>query len=134
MKVGRTSDESWTDVGRKTDESWTNIGRTSDVERVKLSRRCGDGGRQHYTAAPRNATTMAGSVAAHSVVAALADNALQLATFFRHCCSNALDFTACYYDTTKKWCIIEFSSLLGFSPCGHLCFCFGTQIANSHQL
>jgi hypothetical protein len=34
---------------------------------------------------------MAGSVAARSVVAALAVNALQLAAFFRRCCSNALD-------------------------------------------
>jgi hypothetical protein len=51
------------------------VGWTSDG-RVELSRRCGDGGRQRYIAAPRNAAAMAGSVTARSVVAALAINAL----------------------------------------------------------
>jgi hypothetical protein len=66
-------DESWTDVQRKSDEK--SNGRLTKVGRVELSRRCGDGRRRRYTTAPRNATTMAESVAARSVVAAL----LQLA-------------------------------------------------------
>jgi len=41
---------------------------------------------------------MAGSVAARSIVAALAGNALQLAAFFRCCCSNTLDVT-----TLLRW-------------------------------
>ncbi len=81
--------------GRKSDESWAEVRRTSDesptyVERVELSRRCGDGGRQCYTAAPRNTATMAGNAVARNVVAALAGNALQLAAFLRHYCSNAV--------------------------------------------
>jgi hypothetical protein len=78
--------------GRKSNESWTEVRRTSDessiyVERVELNRRCGDGGRWRYIAAPRNAATMVGNVVAHNIVAALAGNALQLATFLRHYCS-----------------------------------------------
>ncbi len=83
---GQKSDESWTEVRRTFDESWTEVRRTSDesliyVERVELSRRCGDGGRRRYTAAPRNAATMAGNAVARNVVAALACNALQLVAF-----------------------------------------------------
>jgi len=85
MKVGRELD------GRKLDGRPMKVGRKSDVGRVELSRRCGDGGRRCYTAAPHNAVAMAGSVAARSIVAALAVNALQLAAFFRRCCSKALD-------------------------------------------
>jgi len=112
MTQGRTSDgsstdESWTGVGR-TKVGWTSdgrpkkVGRKSDVGRVELNRRCGNGERRHYTAAPRNAAAMAGSVGARSVVAALADNALQLAAFFRRCCSNALDVaTLLRWPTTR---------------------------------
>jgi hypothetical protein len=51
------------------------------VERVELSRRCGNGGRLRYTVALRNAATMAENAVARNVVAALAGNALQFATF-----------------------------------------------------
>jgi len=89
--AGTQDDGVSNDAGRTSDESQTDVRWTSDVRRVELSRRCGDGGRRRYIAAPRNATTMAENVAARSVVAALAGNALQLAAFFRRCCSNALD-------------------------------------------
>ncbi len=98
---GRKSDESWTEVcGRKfVDIRPTKVGRKSDessiyVERVKFNRRCGDGGRQCYTAALRNVATMAGNAVARNVVTALAGNALQLAVFLRRYCSNALDLAA----------------------------------------
>jgi hypothetical protein len=81
-------DERPTKVGRKFDESPTY------VERVKLSRHCGDGGQRRYTAALRNAATMAGNTVARNIVAALASNALQLATFLRRYCSNTLDLVA----------------------------------------
>jgi hypothetical protein len=80
----RTFDESWAEVWRTSDESPTY------VERVKLSCRCGDGGRRCYNAALRNTTTMAGNAVARNVVAALANNALQLAAFLRCYCSNAV--------------------------------------------
>jgi hypothetical protein len=95
--VGRKFD------GRKLDGRPTKVGRKSEVGRVKLSRRCGDGGRRRYTAAPRNAAAMAGSVAARSVVAALAGNALQLAAFFRRCCSNALDVATLLRWPATRW-------------------------------
>ncbi|CAK9856564.1 unnamed protein product [Sphagnum jensenii] len=68
--VRRKLDRRPTKVGRKLDRHPTKVGRKSDVGRVELSRRCGDGGRRHYTGAPRNTATMAGSVAACSIVAA----------------------------------------------------------------
>jgi hypothetical protein len=91
-----TDESSWTEVRRTSDESWTEVRRTSNesstyVERVELSRRCGDGGRRRYIIAPRNAALMAGNVVARNVVTSLAGNALQLATFLRRYCSNALD-------------------------------------------
>ncbi len=54
-KVGRTSDESWTDVRRKLDGRLTKVGRKSNerptkVGRVKLSCHCDDGGRRHFLA------------------------------------------------------------------------------------
>jgi hypothetical protein len=78
---GRKLDGSPTDVQQKLDRSPTEVQRTSDesptyVERVELSRRCGDGGRRHYTAAPCNAAMMAGNTIARNVIAALAGNAL----------------------------------------------------------
>ncbi len=108
---GSSTDESlWTEVqqtkvGRKSDKSWT------DVERVEFSRRCGDGGRRRYTAAPRNAATMAENAIARNVVAALAGNALQLAAFLRRyydnvtrrCCGNALDLAAVLRWLTTHW-------------------------------
>jgi hypothetical protein len=102
-KVGRKLDGHPTKVERKLDGHRTKVGRTSDVERVELSRRCDDGGQRHYTATPRNAATMAESVAARSVVAALAGNALQLAAFFRHCCNNALDLATLLRWPTTRW-------------------------------
>jgi hypothetical protein len=69
-EVGRTK------VGRTSDESRMKVRRKSDVGRVELSRRCGNGGWRRYTAAPRNAATMAESIVARNVVAALVDNAL----------------------------------------------------------
>jgi len=90
MKVGRELD------GRKLDGRPMKVGGKSDIGRVELSRRCGDGRRRCYTAAPHNAVAMAGSVAARSVlpallqqsagrrnVAAMASNALDLATLLR---------------------------------------------------
>jgi hypothetical protein len=67
------------------------VGRKSDIGRVEFSCCCGNGGQRRYTTAPRNVAVMAGSVAARSVVAALANNALQFVAFFRRCYSNALD-------------------------------------------
>jgi hypothetical protein len=46
---------------------------------------------------------MARSVAARSVVAALAGNALQLAAFFRRCCSNALDVATLLRWPATRW-------------------------------
>jgi hypothetical protein len=66
--AGRTSNKSWTD--EKSDKRPTKVGR------VELSRHCSDGERRRYTATPRNAAAMAGSVATRSVVAALACNIL----------------------------------------------------------
>jgi len=107
--IGRTHDDDVnndagrTSNGSSTDESRTDVRRKSDVERVELSRRCGDGGRRRYTTAPRNAAVMAGSIAARSVVAALAGNALQLAAFFRHCCNNALDVKTLLRWPATRW-------------------------------
>ncbi len=84
--VRRTSDESWTEVRRKFLD-----GSSTYVERVELSRRCDDGGWRRYTATLRNAVTMAGNAVVCNVVATLAGNALQFATFLRRYCSNALD-------------------------------------------
>jgi len=83
---------------------WTEVRRTK-IGRVELSRHCGDGGRRRYTAAPRNAATMAGSIAARSIVIGLAGNALQLAAFFRRCCSNALDVA-----TLLRWPVMRWTS------------------------
>ncbi len=94
----RTSVESWAEVWWTSDESPTY------VERVELNRRCGDGGRQCYTATPRNAATMARNAVARNVVAALADNALQLAAFLRRYCSNALDLAALLRWPTTRCC------------------------------
>ncbi len=96
-------DVGWKFDGRKLNGRPTKVGRKSNVGRVDLSHRCGDGGRWRYTAAPRNAAAMAGSVAARSVVAALAGNALQLVAFFRHCCNNALDLAALLRWPTARW-------------------------------
>jgi hypothetical protein len=46
------------------------------------------------TAVHYNAAAMAGSVTTRNVVAALASNALQFATFLRRYCNNALDLAA----------------------------------------
>ncbi len=114
----RTSDESWAEVQRTFDESPTY------VERVELSRRCDDGGRRCYTAAPRNAATMTGNAVARNVVAALAGNALQLAAFLRRYYNNALDLAAllrwpatrCCYDnaldlaTLLRWSATRWTS------------------------
>jgi hypothetical protein len=96
-------DVGWKFDGRKLNGRPTKVGRKSNVGRVDLSHRCGDGGRRRYTAAPRNAAAMAGSVAARSVVAALAGNALQLVAFFRRCCNNALDLAALLRWPTARW-------------------------------
>ncbi|CAM6017344.1 unnamed protein product [Sphagnum balticum] len=96
MKVrGRKSDGRPAKVGRKSDKRPTKVRQTSNesptyVECVKLNRRCGNGERRRYTAAPRNAATMARNAIARNVVAALASNALQLVTFLRRYCSNAV--------------------------------------------
>ncbi len=133
-----TDESSWTEVRRKLDrslwtkvqrtkvrrctydESWAEVRRTSDesptyVERVELSRRYRDGERQCYTAAPRNATTMAGNAVARNVVAALAGNALQLATFLRRYCSNALDLAALLRWPATRCCynnVLDLATLL----------------------
>jgi hypothetical protein len=86
-----------TQAGRRTKVRRTKIGR------VELSRHCGDGGRRRYTAAPRNAAAMAGSVAARSIVIGLAGNALQLAAFFRRCCSNVLDVATLLRWPATRW-------------------------------
>jgi hypothetical protein len=98
-----SNDAGWTSDGSSTDESRMKVRRKSDVGRVELSYRCGDGGRRRYIAAPRNAAAMAGSVAARSVVAALAGNALQLVAFFRRCCSNTLDVTTLLRWSATRW-------------------------------
>jgi len=92
------------DVGRKFDGRKLD-GRLTKVGRVELSRRCDDGRWRRYIAAPRNVATMAGSIAARSIVAALADNTLQLAAFFRRYCSNALDVA-----TLLRWRIARWTS------------------------
>jgi hypothetical protein len=46
---------------------------------------------------------MAGSVATRSVVAALTGKALQLTTFFRRCCSNALDVATLLRWLATRW-------------------------------
>jgi len=99
-----------TQVEHRTEVGRTKVGRTFDerptkVGRVEHSCRCGDGGRRRYTAAPRNAAVMVGSVAARNVVAALVDNALQLATFFRRCCSNALDVATLLRWPATRWAL-----------------------------
>jgi len=88
------------------DESLTN------VERVKLNRRCYNGGQWRYTIAPRNATLQrwlatrcnsrcccgAGRqrVVARGVVAALANNALQLATLLWRWPATCYNSRRCY--------------------------------------
>jgi hypothetical protein len=55
---------------------------------------------------------MAGSVAARSVVTVLANNALQLATFLRRCCSNALDIaTLLRWQTSQRVAAMSDSAL-----------------------
>ncbi len=104
-------DESlWTEVrGRKSDGRQ----RTSDesptyVERVELSRRCGNGGRWRYTAALRNVATMAENAVVCNVVAALAGNALDLAALLRwpatrRCYDNALDLATLLRWSATRW-------------------------------
>ncbi len=119
MKVRRrTSDESWAEVRWTSDESPTY------VERVELSRCCGNSGRRCYTAVPHNVTTMAENTIARNVVATLASNVLQLAAFLQRYCSNALDLAAllrrpatrCYYDnaldlaTLLRWSATRWTS------------------------
>jgi hypothetical protein len=96
------SNDAGPDVGRKFDGRKLD-GRPTKVGRVELNRHCGDSGRRRYTAALHNAAAMAGSVAARSVVATLAGNALQLAAFFRRCCSNALDVATLLRWPATRW-------------------------------
>ncbi len=108
----RTSDESWAEVQRTSDESPTY------VERVELSHLCGNGGRRCYTAAPRNAVTMAGNAVARNVVTALASNAVLLRqcvgpcsgaatttrwTLQRCCYDNALDLATLLRWPATRW-------------------------------
>jgi hypothetical protein len=85
------------------------VGRTSDenptfVECVELNHRCNDGERWHYTTTPRNVATMAGSVITRNVVAALAGNALQLATLLRHWLAMCCNLQRCYgVITAMRW-------------------------------
>jgi hypothetical protein len=114
MSDGRKLDGRPTKVGRKSNGCPTEVGRTSDKSRTKIqqtsdeSRTCRTQPplrRWRAAALPRNAAAMAGSIAARSVVATLADNALQLAAFLRRCCSNALDVA-----TLLRWPVAHWTS------------------------
>jgi hypothetical protein len=90
--VGRKFD------GRKLDGRPTKVGRELDGRKL-------DGRPTKVQRRTCRAVAMVGSVAARSVIVALAVNALQLVAFFRRCCSNALDVA-----TLLRWLATHWTS------------------------